>query len=485
MITSLLLLFVVTGALLANESELFTNTKPVAVLTSTPNQTWFYNLEEVVFSSSNSYDPDQGDYIINTQYYVNGSSVGTYSGTSSVTRCFALNGSLDGDCIELSAGATTVTVGVRVKDNHGIWSTTVSTTYTIQEHKGRTYFITDHIGNVRATVNRDGNILGYDDYYPFGKVMQANNNANPNDNYKFTGHERDTEASLSIDYMNARTYDPITGVFMQRDPLEAQFPGWMPYHYVHNNPLNLVDPTGMRSTRYASETEDERKPRKVGVEPKGTGWGAVGANLIDGEGVISMTRSNRLDLSVSEQHGYNSTVNEATQGYDSYSETHGNVKTPNGSLYFKYNSKTNEGVYIARNKNGLVAFQSSGSGGVQPLTEIPNTSLSFDIKSFKSRRLAGTRYLGGGHILNFVLQKNNYDGFIPIIARLINVTSDDVYNGIINASVYRRNDKKIVNNGAYTSAYTREQYRAIGEIGISANFAIQVVIMNEYYRRDN
>jgi len=84
MISSLLVLFVATEALLANESELFTNTKPVAVLTSTPNQTWFYNMEDVVFSSSNSYDPDQGDYIINTQYYVNGSSVGTYSGTSNI-----------------------------------------------------------------------------------------------------------------------------------------------------------------------------------------------------------------------------------------------------------------------------------------------------------------------------------------------------------------------------------------------------------------
>jgi len=94
--------------------------------------------------------------------------------------------------------------------------------------------------------------------------------------------------------MNARTYDPITGVFMQRDPLEAQFPGWTPYHYVHNNPLNLVDPTGMRSTRHASETEDERKPRKVGVEVKGTGWGAVGANLM-GRNMIAGTVSSAND----------------------------------------------------------------------------------------------------------------------------------------------------------------------------------------------
>ncbi|MBO6793820.1 MAG: RHS repeat-associated core domain-containing protein [Balneolaceae bacterium] len=473
---------------MANESELFTNTKPVAVLTSTPNQTWFYNMEEVVFSSTNSYDPDQGDYINLTEFFINGSSIGT--DTSSVNLCFALNGSPDGDCIELSAGVTTVTVGIRVKDNHGRWSTTVSTTYTIQQHKGRKYFITDHIGNVRATVNRDGNILGYDDYYPFGKVMQANNNANPNDNYKFTGHERDTEASLSIDYMNARTYDPITGIFMQRDPLEDQFPGWTPYHYVHNTPLNLVDPTGMSATEGANKSEEEReadnnRPQKAGVEVKGTGWGAVGANLIDGGGMIGMTRANRTDPEISEQHGYNSTVNEATETFDNYSEASGTFNTPTGSLFFKYSSKANEGLYIIKTNAGIVAYQISGSGRVQPLTEIPSNSLSIDIISFRSRQQAGMKVPAGGGILNYLLRKNNYDAFIPVISSIINVSTDDIFGGISNASVYRRNEKMVVNNGTYLSGYTREQYRVIGEIGFSVNFAIQVVIMSEYYRRDN
>jgi hypothetical protein len=32
---------------------------------------------------------------------------------------------------------------------------------------------------------------------------------------------------------------------MNVDPLAEQAPNWTPYHYVHNNPMNLVDPTGM------------------------------------------------------------------------------------------------------------------------------------------------------------------------------------------------------------------------------------------------
>jgi|GEM_PF-3653470 len=62
--------------------------------------------------------------------------------------------------------------------------------------------------------------------------------------YRFTGHERDDEAGLKIDYMGARTYDPIIGRFMQIDPMMEYA---SPYTYVGNNPLNLVDPTGMHS----------------------------------------------------------------------------------------------------------------------------------------------------------------------------------------------------------------------------------------------
>lgn len=85
------------------------------------------------------------------------------------------------------------------------------------------------------------------DYYAFGLTMpgRSSNTGNPNDNYKFTGHELDDEANLNIYHMNARAMDPALGRFMQIDPMAAQYPSLSPYAYVGNNPLAFIDPTGM------------------------------------------------------------------------------------------------------------------------------------------------------------------------------------------------------------------------------------------------
>ncbi len=218
-------------------------------------RSWFYNLEEVVFDADESYVPHTYGYITQTKWYIDGvyQTQGSYYHNMSV--CFALYGSPEGDCYELDQGQTTVQIKLMVQSNYGYWDEQ-TITYTIKEHKGRKYFVKDHLGSVRTTVNRDGNVLGYDDYYPFGLAMpdRSNNTANPNDDYKFTGHERDEEADLMLDYMMARNYDPIIGRFLQIDPLAHEYPGLSPYNYVNNNPLNFIDPDG----RYYVDADGNR-----------------------------------------------------------------------------------------------------------------------------------------------------------------------------------------------------------------------------------
>ena len=234
---------IVVGWLMLAGSVQANDLAPVALQSVTPDRSWFYNLEEVVFDADESYVPN--GYIAWTKWYIEGveQTQGSYYHNMSV--CFALYGSPEGDCYELDQGKTTVQIKLMVQSNYGYWDEQ-TITYTIKEHKGRKYFVKDHLGSVRTTVNRDGNVLGYDDYYPFGLAMpgRSSNSANPNDDYKFTGHELDNEAGLNLINMNARMLDPVIGRTLQIDPMAAKYPGLSPFAYVANNPVNAFDPDG-------------------------------------------------------------------------------------------------------------------------------------------------------------------------------------------------------------------------------------------------
>ena len=102
----------------------------------------------------------------------------------------------------------------------------------------------DHLGNIRVTIDDENNVVGYDDYYPFGLQMpeRCMNNANSSDIYKFTGKERDDETGW--DYFGARYYDAEIGRFLTIDRFADKYPSLTPYHYAANNPLKFIDING-------------------------------------------------------------------------------------------------------------------------------------------------------------------------------------------------------------------------------------------------
>ena len=122
---------------------------------------------------------------------------------------------------------------------------------------GPTYFyVTDHLGSTRLLTNYNGpSVIECDDYYPFGEQVSCGGTSTTT--HKFTGGvypersrgKRDAESGL--DNAQARYNSSSLGRFMSPDPIgnfvaDATNPQtWNLYTYVNNNPLRLIDPSGL------------------------------------------------------------------------------------------------------------------------------------------------------------------------------------------------------------------------------------------------
>ncbi|MBV6513283.1 MAG: RHS repeat-associated core domain-containing protein [Ignavibacteriales bacterium] len=120
------------------------------------------------------------------------------------------------------------------------------------------FYIKDHLGTIRVTINKQGTILFAADYWPYGeKMAEYNSGTGTVQRYIFTEKERDTETGY--DYFGARFYDSDLGRWMTVDPLMDKYPGWSPYNYVMGNPLRLVDPDGMKVNDGDEDKKDKEK----------------------------------------------------------------------------------------------------------------------------------------------------------------------------------------------------------------------------------
>ena len=99
-----------------------------------------------------------------------------------------------------------------------------------------------------ALVNKDQQVINHYRYHSFG-ACQSQLQDFPND-FLYAGEAYEEESQLI--FLRNRYYDPELGRFISADPefgSKINPQSLNPYTYVNNNPLNFIDPTGLRSAK--------------------------------------------------------------------------------------------------------------------------------------------------------------------------------------------------------------------------------------------
>jgi len=140
---------------------------------------------------------------------------------------------LDGPDVVLEKTGTTLTFYLHGPGIDDLIARRVGATWT--------YAHPDGLGSVVALTDAAGTVVKSYAYEPFGSVRKTTGTTA--NSWTFTGRQADPESSLL--FLRNRSYDPRTGTFLQQDPIGVAG-GVNLYAYVRNNPLNLVDPFGLK-----------------------------------------------------------------------------------------------------------------------------------------------------------------------------------------------------------------------------------------------
>lgn len=109
------------------------------------------------------------------------------------------------------------------------------------------YQLGNHLGSASLELDENGDIITYEEYFPYGgTAFIAGRNKREIDlkSYRYSAKERDDFTGLY--YFGYRYYAHWIGGWINPDPLGPEDSENL-YLYVHNNPVNLIDPNGLQS----------------------------------------------------------------------------------------------------------------------------------------------------------------------------------------------------------------------------------------------
>ena len=141
---------------------------------------------------------------------------------------------------------------------------------------------------------------------PFGETLVDEHLNSNNSPFRFNAKELD-EATGNY-YYGARYYNPKWSTWLSVDPLAEEAPGWTPYRYGFNNPINNIDPNGLweasvnddGSTSYIREDGDDASTlaNQYGLEKDVADelYASMEDGAVSGQAVIDLTGSEVLKL---------------------------------------------------------------------------------------------------------------------------------------------------------------------------------------------
>ncbi len=273
----------------------------------------------------------------------------------------------------------------------------------------------DHLGNVRVTVDASGDVMQRDDYYSFGGTFNSYVSGQEN-HYKYQGKEEQDE--LDTYDFGWRMYDQWLGRTWQIDPHSENFYEWSPFSWAGNNPILMIDPTGMDWYQAVNEKGEV-------IEGGAVKW-QEGSDAIEGYSNIGTSYSYRngnvtytydqSDLSTIEEHVLDAEdwVSDRPDGtktmqcFDAASQMVGNSDVTPGA-----NTEENRIVLASESANEGGGYTVNSTGN----TNTGETYLDSQIENGNSV-LLGVNYKQGS-----VNSDNITDHWVALSSRITNVST--------------------------------------------------------------
>ncbi|WP_417800652.1 polymorphic toxin type 43 domain-containing protein [Tenacibaculum sp.] len=194
----------------------------------------------------------------------------SYNSTGTPTKTTNYVRNAAGSVLAIYEGTTLKELPIYGANRLGVYNKETSTSV---------YQLTDHLGNVRAVIAKQGSnavAISRTDYYPFGMPMPNRQiiNGEPY-RYAYQGQEKDPETGKEA--FQLRLWDARIGRWLTTDP-KREFNS--PYLGMGNNPMNKIDPDG-------GETDDWYLNLKTGK----TEWHEGSADL-SAQGLINVGDDN-------------------------------------------------------------------------------------------------------------------------------------------------------------------------------------------------